>query len=257
MESSTEMEADLSQLKWDAVSLRMTAFPKPGSEITASDWWKSVVGEVPEQQSMSPRSGEFLELGKYGPGILELKINPVSVNWIHRLEEQQQGTVRTSLGDFTDTSENFCSLIAKWFSFDAVPSLVRLAFGAVLIQSTQSKEESLARLANYIKSVKLDPSNTFDFLYQINRRRLSNLTIDGLEINRLMKWSVGQIRVLVTHSDGRTSFIPAPSESVVQLELDINTVSDFEGEITREQLPKLFKELVELGAEIAEKGEVL
>ncbi len=256
MESPEEMEYDLSQFQWDVVTLRMTAFPKPGSEITAMDWWKSVVGEPPEQRTEQPRTGELVEYAKRGKGRMELQINPASFTWIHHITEVQSQEKFEALGEFQSNCEEFCGLMDKWFNLDSVPDLVRLAFGAVLIQSANSKEESLERLGKYIESVKLDTSNTSDFLYQINRRRPSNLTIDGLVMNRLMKWSVGQIRVLMTHSDGRARFISTPSESIVQLEVDINTVPDFEGIIPRDQFSNVFEELVELGTEIAERGDV-
>ena len=249
------METDLSQLQWDVVSLRITAFPKPGSEVT-SGWWQRVVDDVPDQQTVNPRSGEFLELGKYGPGILELKINPVSVNWTHRIEEHQKNVLRVSLGDFKSTSEKFCSLMNKWFELDGVPTPVRLAFGAILIQPVEDQEGGIVRLSNYIPGVSFNPPPSSDFLYQLNRRRDSRLDIEGLVINRVMKWSLGQQQIMVHHADGRVDFAHATPNSLVHLEIDINTIPEYEGELETGSLPMIFGELVELGTEIAEKGDI-
>ena len=256
MESPVDMETDLSQFQWDAVALRMTAFPAPGSDTMGHGWWDSVVDEPPEHRNEQPRTGEVVEYAKHGKGRLELRINPASLTWIHHITEVQPQEKFEALGEFQSNCEEFCALMDKWSNLDTVPNLVRLAFGAVLIQNAQSQEEGFVRLGKYIQSVKIDPSNSSDFLYQINRRRPSKLNIDGLEINRLMKWSVGQIKILMTHPDGRASFIPVPSESIVQLEVDINTFPDFEGEIPRGHFSKVFEELVELGTEIADKGDI-
>ena len=250
------MESDLSQFKWDAVALRMTAFPTPGSETMARDWWESVVGEPPEHRNEQPRTGEVVEYADRGIGRLELQINPASLTWIYRLAEVQPKEEFEALGEFQGKCEEFTALMSKWFNLDTVPNLVRLAFGAVLIQPAQSQEEGLERLGKYIKSVEIDSVNSLDFLYQINRRRPSKLSVEGLSLNRLMKWSVGQIRVLMTNSDGRANFVPTPSESLIHLEIDINTAPDFQGEIPREYFSKVFAELVELGSEIATKGDI-
>ncbi|MCY3947416.1 MAG: hypothetical protein OXF44_14155 [Anaerolineaceae bacterium] len=250
------MESDLSQFRWDVVALRTTAFPKPSSETLGLGWWDSVIGEPPEERKEQPRTQESVEHAKRGKGRIELQINPVSVNWIHHITEVQPQEKFEALGEFQSNCEEFTALMNKWFNLDAVPDLGRLAFGAVLIQSAHSHEAGLERLAKYIRSVQVDPDNTSDFLYQINRRRASRQAIDGLVINRLTKWSVGRLRVLMTQSDGRSSFLPTTSESLVQLEIDINTVPEFEGVIKREEISDVFEELVELGSEIALKGDV-
>jgi hypothetical protein len=41
-----------------------------------------------------------------------------------------------------------------------------------------------------------------------------------------------------------------------RLELDINTVPDFQGELPRESFGQLLGELTELGQEIAQKGDI-
>ncbi len=250
------MGNDLSQFQWDAVSLRMTAFPRPGSELTATDWWRSVVGEVSEQQTMNPQSGEFLESGKFGPGILELKISPVNVTWVYRMEDRQQETVRVSIGDFRTRSREFRSLMDKWFDLDAFSNPIRMAFGAILIQPVRNQEEGFVRLSDYISAISFNPPPSSSFLYQLNRRRESTLDIEDLVINRVMKWSLAQQQLMVHHPDGRVDFASAAPNSLVHLEIDINTIPEFEGEFDKGCLPKVFGELVELGIEIAEKGDI-
>lgn len=256
MESPVNMESDLSQLQWDVVSLRMTAFPAPGSEVTKTDWWKSGVDEPPELIEQ-PRTGEIVEMAKRGNGELELQIDPLSLSWFQRVPEVHQENEPEVLGKFRSSCEEFCVLMmSKWFKLNAVPNLVRLAFGAILIQPVQSQEEGLKRLGRYIPAVNLDPPPSSSFLYQINRRRASELEIEELKINRVMKWSLTKYQLLRTHPDGRVKFTQAPQRSYIRLELDINTIQEFEGEFQREHASQVFSELVELGTEIAEKGDI-
>ena len=256
MESLPEVESDLSQFQWDAVALRMTAFPKPGSEVAVNDWWKSVVGEPPEQRTEQPRTGEIMEHAEHGNGRLELQVTPVSLSWTHKIVEIQPEKETATLGEFQRSCDKFCAMMSKWFDLDTVPNLIRLAFGSILIQPVQSQEAGLERLDRYIQAVKLDPALSSDFLYQINRRRASNLEIEGLAINRIMKWSMSQHQFFLLHPAGRENVTQAPPENFVRLEMDINTIHEFEGEFQREHLAEVFGELVELSAEIAEKGDV-
>lgn len=250
------MKSDLSQLKWDAVALRMTAFPAPGSNVTVAGWWESVAGELPEQQIVNPRSGEFAEHGKHGVGRLELNVNPVSVTWIHKVDELQPENRTATLGDFLNSCEKFCELMNRWFDLDSVPNLVRVAFGANLIQKVQNQQAGMERLAKYILAVCVDPANSSDFLYQINRRRASKLDREGLEINRVMKWSVTQHQLFLLNPATSGNTVPAPPESFVRLEIDINTMQEYKGEFNRASLSETFEELVELGKEIAKRGDV-
>lgn len=256
MESSLEMEPDLSQFQWDAVTLRMTAFPKPSTEVTRIDWWQSVAGELPEQQILNPRSGEFAEHGKQGVGRLELNVNPVSVTWIHKVDELQPENRTATLGEFQNSCEKFCELMNRWFHLESVPNLVRVAFGANMIQKVQNQQAGMELLAGYIPSVTVDPANSSDFLYQINRRRTSKLDKEGLEINRVMKWSVTQHQLFLLNPATSGNTAPAPPESFVRLEIDINTMQEYEGEFLRVSLPETFAELVELGKEITKRGDV-
>lgn len=250
------MASDLSQFHWEAVALRLTAFPEPHIEIDSGKWWELVVGNPPEQRVEQPRAGQIVELSTLGNGRLELQVNPVSLTWIHQKNESHPEIGGGALGEFRSVREEFCALIGKWFELDSVPNLTRLAFGAVLIQPVRDREEGLERLDKYLSAVTLDPAHSTDFSYQINRRRASKLDIKGLAINRLTKWSVTHYQSLMLHPEGSGFQTVAPTENYVRLDIDINTIPEFSGEFQRSLLPSVFGELVELGIEIAAKGDV-
>src|SRR4029077_16583024 len=77
----------------------------------------------------------------------------------------------------------------RWIK-EMSPTISRLAFGAVLFQSAESHETGYELLKSYLPKLEVDSKGSFDFLYQINRPRLSMSGIPSLQINRLSKWAV-------------------------------------------------------------------
>ncbi|MDQ7034545.1 MAG: hypothetical protein Q9P01_06835 [Anaerolineae bacterium] len=118
--------------------------------------------------------------------------------------------------------------------------------------STEAGYEKLTELLPF----KIDAENSSDFFYQINRRRNSN-TISNLELNRLSKWSVLKLQTALIRTDiAANQLITLPEAYACRLELDINTIQNFEGELDQDKLSDLFYELINLGKEIATKGDI-
>lgn len=242
---------------WQVETLRMTGFPSPAAPIAASTWWKDLVGEEPETRVLQPRRGGHQEEGVLDNGKLVLVIQPARVDWLFTVADahRMEGQSIPAIGLLPQALDTFRQLMLRWFALETCPSLIRLAFGTVLLQPVEDRPTGYRRLAAYLSSVTLDPEGASDFLYQINRPRESTAGITGLRINRLSKWSVA------LHELAAFSFAPATvtmSTPLVacRLELDINTAPDFQGELARPQLPHVFHELVHLGQEIASEGDI-
>lgn len=124
----------------------------------------------------------------------------------------------------------------------------------------KSLKDSYNRLSYYLP-FDLDEDSS-DFLYQINRpRKISSVESFECSVNRLSKWSASKWSVSLFAGSGSdpsqlTQYITKPTQFAVRLELDINTAADFVGELDSEKLPHIFRELVELGKEIANKGDI-
>ncbi len=105
--------------------------------------------------------------------------------------------------------------------------------------------------------MQLDPTSS-DFSYQINRPRISGSGIPDLKINRLSKWSVASWRLEEWSLGPQTTVKTLEGQEAFscRLELDINTAADFSGEITSQSLASIFAEQINLGAEIAEHGDI-
>jgi hypothetical protein len=208
---------------------------------------------------MRPRQGGSQEEGAFATGKLILSIGPTRIDWLLTgvSEQKSNGEDTLTIGAFPDVLRSFQELIERWFTLETCPSLIRVAFGAVLLQPSASHQDAYQQLGRYLSSMTLDPEGSSDFFYQINRRRDSTTGIAGLKINRLSKWAmVNFTTMMFSGSPERILYHPSMSASFVQLELDISTVPDFQGEFERGQLQPVFSELVRLGCEIASQGDI-
>lgn len=242
---------------WQAQLLRLTAFPGPSVELTDNEWWSEVVGEPPDSKTFQPKEKSWQEEGIVGESRLILNVQPTTrIDWVSTVQEDQSlevGTLST-LGALPDAVNSFSEMIQRWFSLDSCPTVIRLAFGAVLVQAVESRQEGYHLLSQHYLPFNIDNEGASDFLYQINRPRESK-SLPRLGINRLSKWSVGVMRQL------RFTMPPSLESDVwshyhCRLELDINTVPNPEVELAKEQLPGIFEELVTFGLEIAAEGEI-
>ena len=242
---------------WQVETLRTTGFPSPAAPIAASTWWKDLVGEEPEKRVSQLRRGGHQDEGILDSGKLVLVIQPARIDWLFTVADAHQMEERSipTIGSFPQVLATFRQLMLRWFALETCPELVRLAFGAVLFQPVDDRSTGYRRLAVYLPSVTLDPEGASDFLYQINRPRESTSGITGLRTNRLSKWSVA-LHGLTAFSVEPAAITMSPPLAACRLELDINTTPDFQGELARQQLPRVFHELVHLGQEIASEGDV-
>lgn len=244
---------------WQAEILRLTAFPGPSARIVEPTWWADLAGEPPEAKSSRPRKGVQQEEGVFEGRKLVLVVEPTRIDWLFTPFDPQEREfdVVPTIGSFPESLDAFSQLMLRWFELGTCPSVQRLAFGAILLQPVEDRQTGYQQISAYLSSVRLDPEGSSDFSYQINRPRDSTSGIPGLRINRLSKWSVaawktGQFSVrptAVQHFLGQAYF-------ACRLEMDINTVPDFQDELSREQLPQVFQGLVDLGREIVKEGDI-
>jgi hypothetical protein len=238
---------------WQAVQLRLTAFPAPSPQIESINWWSELAGDPPEKITSQPRTSEQIEEGAYENGKLELTVHPIRIHWRYTISEGTQFLLGKTpiLGGFSEVLDVFHKSMNQWFDLETCPTLVRLAFGAILLQPAENHVAAYNLLSTYLPSIDLDSENSSDFFYQINRVRKISMQIADLRINRLSKWSTNRIQVEEINTQTRL-----PDLYACRLELDISTPNDFDDELRREQLPEVFNELVDFGKEIAEKGDI-
>jgi hypothetical protein len=244
---------------WQVNTLRMTAFPSPAAQITEPTWWADLIAEPPEKRISQPRRGEQREEGSLAKGKLTLGVGLIRIDWVYTVADDPKFEVEgfPTAGTLPEALETFRPLMHRWFALDTCPPIQRLAFGAILWQPAKNLQTGYRQLVAYLPAVTLDSEGSSDFFYQINRPRASNTGIADLRINRLSKWSVTSLgSAAFAISTPGIAYIAQPTSFACQVELDINTVPEFRGEFTGEQLPQIFAELVDLGCEIASRGDM-
>ena len=244
---------------WQTESLRLSAFLVDVIDPTQTRYWESLVGNMPDELRSQPQQQLATEEGPFLNGRLRVEARSNRFDWrlVHDLKNSSHEF--PGLGSYDALESRFRDLMLNWIV--DCPPIHRIAYGGVLRLSAKSQLDAYRKLNDLLPAVNIDPENTRDLTYRINRRRNSRCTIEGLKINRLSTWSVVQIiDTLVDistsgHHPPKVTQLPNP-RSICRLELDINTVPEFVQELGKNLLPDIFNELVAAGNEIAIKGDV-
>jgi hypothetical protein len=250
---------------WQVESIRLTAFPSEPVEPLAQRWWKGLLGEEAEARSEKPREPEAREEGKFASGRLCLTVQPLRIDW--RVDVQTEpGELEdplATLGPLPEVLPAFRELMQRWLQSEECPALKRLALGAILFQPVEDRVGGYRVLSRYLKALVIDAEGSSDLSYAINRRRERELAQGVSYVNRLSRWSVA---VAVQHTahlgivEGKVSKVTSIQEEqprfACRLQLDINTPADFQGQLPPGKTVGILQELIDLGVEIAEKGDI-
>lgn len=244
---------------WQAESLRLSAFLAEAMDPTKMRFWESLVGSPPEELRNRPQQQLFTEEGPFLDGRLRVQASNNRIDWMLFPALDNPRSELPVVGPYDVLDQGFRELMRRWIV--DCPPVNRLGYGGVLLLPVGSLPDAHGRLDGLLPAVEIDPGNTRDFMYRINRRRVSRCSIEGLEVNRLSTWSVvqvietlvelsadGQQTPKVTHQPG--------SRSICRLEIDINTAPEFSRALDRDAVPEVFEELVDIGNEIATEGDV-
>lgn len=220
-----------------------------------------MVGYDPDEEHKRAREGESQHVGKFDGWQLRLIVRPGRVDWFldadNREAVENPESLLLSGGPFDTALEPLSKLADKWLGMR--PAVSRLAFGVILIQPVNDPRFGYMKISEYLPNVQIDPDNSSDFFYQINRPR-DSAKIPGLRINRLTKWSVittGTANInLALQGKTKARVISDHESHFCRAELDINTAADFQGELRSSELVTIFEELIDLSKEIAEEGDI-
>jgi hypothetical protein len=244
---------------WMANSLRMTAILSPAAQLPKHSLWEEVIGQPAEKVTSQPRAGVQQEEGSFGGGRLSVIVQPARVDWVLAVDNNQAtNSPIPSIGPFVDLLNLFADKMTRWLEMS--PAIQRLAFGSVLLLPMDEESSARQQLFAYLPLNPQNFENAQEFLYQINRPRNSISGISNLLINRLSKWSVITWRTINFSSSDFTSNISTYSEFPDSLscciELDINTSPNYQEDLPKEKLSQIFRELVDLGKEIVQEGDI-
>lgn len=248
---------------WEAAEhMRLTTFVRPATGDVAN-WtglWREVIGSDPDQSVSQPRQNLIQETGALddAPGAaLVMNANPERVDWILRPNPVGPTQDPPTLGNVENALESFNKAIRPWLAREL--DVTRMAFGTILMSPAPNVEAGYQRLSEFLPN--LNPKGLQDvanFMYQINRLRESE-SVPSITINRLSKWSVAafeSVSITVSPSSVRAVGSVGSPSLMSALELDINTSPKPNELIPNNGISQLFHELVSLGLEIANRGDI-
>ena len=239
---------------WDVESLRLSTFhperpAQPGL-------WAKLMGNDPESVNSRPREQVLLEEGGANGNRLILASQNQRLDWtispgpttspdlqkplVLVDVDQAMSLIRKALGVLTGTYRQ----------------VDRLAFGVILIRQVSDVKEGLGHLSQYLPHLDLENRGGLDFIYQINRRRLSSYAPHVL-VNRLAKWSLESVQsgALRIGPSQRPHIAVSESLLVDKLTIDINTAPT-NNAISVSRMPGLLDEFMAFAQEVAVKGDV-
>ena len=245
--------------KWQVQVLRLTLFPTPAAKINEPNWWSDLTGAKPEERTLRPSKEELHEEGLFDKGILSLDVRPFRIDWLFSKATDEEGFASSypTLGLFTEATDKFHKLMLTWLNSPSAPPAVRIAFGAILLQPIDSHVSAYTLLNSYLPNVTVSP-DTKDFLYQINRPTKSQSShFEQLELNRLSKWACVKFqRRTLDLGPTAQAFSTGKTNYSCRLELDFSTPGEISNELNHAHIGDVFTELVNLGKEVARKGDV-
>lgn len=243
---------------WLLENARVTAFPAAGPEVAADRWWSELLTEPAEAKVTLPRVGRYEERGKLGNGFLVLRAQSGRIDWLLTVSQRRalEEPGIPSLGPFPEAIRGFLDATSRWLELPDIPQIQRLAFGATLVHPTESAAEAQNFLTPMLPSLRIASEHTSDLTFQINRPRKSAVS-SGITVNRLSRWSVVAYSIMTMEVASQPSLgVLNEQRFAAQLQTDVNTAADLKGELPRTILRRHLQELVDLGQEIAEKGDI-
>ena len=251
--------AESSRDEWQVESLRLSVFLVDAINLTETRSWESLVGNAPDELRIQQQQQLVMEEGPFLNGRLRVEARSNRFDWRFFPDPKNLPYELPVLGPYADLESRFRDLMLKWLP--SCPPVHRVAYGGVLLLPAEGLPDACRKLNDLLPAVEIDPENTQDLTYGINRRRDSRCSIEGLKINRLSTWSAVQILDTVIdipasgHHSPKVTQLPNP-RNLCRLELDINTIPEFVRELDKNLVPEIFNELVDTGNEITTKGDV-
>jgi hypothetical protein len=243
-------------LNWGAELARLTVFSGNAATVSEKDW-QAITGQEEAETRQIIAGGRRLS-GKVSNGLLHVSASGQRIDIVNvRADDEPAQNALPVLGSYEEVFGAFFEFTKQWLQELPLP-VVRLAFGAVLLCETQSRDRAYEELATLISSLKVDPDRMRDFQYRVNWPGESHV-VKGLLLNRLTTWSA--LRLVQQHVEVSGEGLRASELDTVvygvRLEVDNNTDPAWKAPFDRESLIPIYLELLDLARDNAVKGEVL
>jgi hypothetical protein len=232
------------QFAWQVEALRFTLFYSSEKDPSVpQDLFQRITGTAPESRMEKRQEKVIVEQGAWEDHQLTVQVQPERVDIL--FNAIQLVPELANAGEFEAVVPKFGQLVLHDLGF----TVTRIAFGATLLHPEKNHVSAYETLSKYLPNLPIDPASK-EFVFQINRPRISKC-VDGLEINRLNSWSAVSVNFFTLKSE-----ISNPVRLFgAKLTLDINSAQD-KAIPDQKLLVPLSKELIEMGVEISQRGDV-
>ena len=249
---------------WDVLQTRVSVFHQEVDQVpSVGEWAREKYGKELDLIQSNPKDGSDRVFKRLSNGLLTIIGTLGRTDFI--IEQAQEiedisgnGQIASrpwanvSIGSYVEVVESAADPAKEWIT-KGVP-VYRLAVGARLLLPGPGLYEVYQSLSRHIQGIPLDNVSSPDFVFRINRGRASQ-NDENIFINRLAAWSIGQGQIVTIPTGGGQ-----PNASSIQfalhLELDINTRTTQDDNIPPGLSLVLLGELITLGSEIAQEGDV-
>jgi hypothetical protein len=245
-------------LEWTAELLRLSLFCSAPASLSSVDW-KTITGED-EPETQQKLAGGRAMVGPFLDGNLALSAVGTRVDCIlnPRLPSPAlEDNHFPSVGGWPAVCDEFVMATANWVRSFAVP-VVRLAFAPVLLGECPTRLDAYRSLASLLRTVTGDPEHLKELIFRINWP-VNSALVNGLILNRITHWSVIELqvqRIMMVQQGAPAAMDTIPLGFAIRLEMDHNTEAGRIEPFDQSRLAPIYRELVTLALENAEKGEL-
>jgi hypothetical protein len=237
---------------WKIELMRLTIFVEEDfNSKNLEDWLIKISSQDPIQ--INKTGATFLGISKLESSFLKLEWKQNRIDLIINADIPE---VENNIGEFSMFNKYCDEYILKYFDMDGCPTSNRIGFGVILYVPIKDNIEGMERLKRFLKSVNII-EEAGDFLYRINIP-LKSSKDNEIEINRLVTWHVGVIKILRMDIKPNLKSYDQTEEAsglVCRVEMDLNTVQNSEVKMPVVQQKKIVTTLIDIANGIAESGE--
>ncbi|MDB6154768.1 MAG: hypothetical protein JWL90_3221 [Chthoniobacteraceae bacterium] len=221
----TDAPALIHEPRWRIAQVRLTVFLADLVDVPGGAIFERFFGFSPEIETKRKAElhSEFSSLKGTLQYTVQVTGPRVQIDVTETIEAYSAPS-ETPQSSEIELFDNAVAEAVPWL-LEQLPSINRVAVGYIRLLPTESRETGYRVLSKLLPAVNLDPSESSDFMFRINRPRSLDFGERSVKINRLCTWSCLLVSVTVNGLGVATTLPPRLS---ARLESDINTVPEFD-----------------------------
>jgi hypothetical protein len=241
---------------WYAESLRLTFFVLPNWIQRAI--FSEITGSPPAEQVVRAPIQFHQETGNALGALFTVLQQPGRIDFIlsdtpNPPAPRVAGEVLKAFfwaGPLKECTAAFDQAVAT--GVPVVGRAMRVAYAITLLKQTETASSAMKLLKEAVPMVDFDPEIDSDFVYQINRPRVSRF---GYKLNRLERWETIQSNIL-SITAGAPSPIPIKAAFAAHLYADVSTDEKNTKPLSEAALREAVDEVRALALDIVHEGDI-